>query len=98
MSLPKMTGTTILAVRRDDKVVIGGDLQSLVYAVSYNYPVLFAHTTPPFQFDTIEEDLDFSRFGIRQALDMSQTELWEKMLLFCGLSGLLPLSSNAKSI
>jgi len=81
-----------------DKVVIGGDLRSLIYAASHNYPVIFVKPSPPFQFDLLDEELDLSRFGIQNDADVAQLELWERMFWICGLAGLLPLSSNAQSI
>jgi len=81
-----------------DKIVIGGDLRSLLFAATHNYPVIFVNPNPPFRFDMVSEKLDFSSFGVKRAPNTPQLELWEKMLLLCGLSGLLPLSSRANSI
>ena len=81
-----------------DRVVVGGNLRSLLYAVSNNYPVIFTEPSPPFQFDVFEEDRDLSRFGFDEDDEPNQLELWERLMFLGGMLGLLPLSSNAESI
>ena len=81
-----------------DRVVVGGDLRSLLYAISHNCPVIFTKPNPPFQFDVFEEELNFSRFGFSDDSEPSQLELWERLMFLCGLLGLLPLSASAQSI
>jgi hypothetical protein len=81
-----------------DKVIIGGDLRSLLYAVAHNCPVIFVEPSPPFQFDVFEEGLDFTRFGFSEDDEPNQLEVWERLMFLCGLLGLLPISSSAESI
>jgi hypothetical protein len=81
-----------------DKIVIGGDLRSLLFAVTHNYPVIFVNPSPPFRFDVIDGDLDLSKFGFTEQREVNELELWERMFFILGLSGLCPLSSRAQSM
>ena len=81
-----------------DKIVIGGDLRSLLFAATHNYPVIFVNPNPPFRFDVIDGDLDLSKFGFTEQREVYELELWERMFFILGLSGLCPLSSRAQSI
>ena len=81
-----------------DRVVIGGDLRSLLYAVSHNYPVMFVEPNPPFRFDVFEEGIDLSHFGFGKGTEPSRLETWQRLMFYSGLLGLQPLSSNAQSI
>lgn len=81
-----------------DRIVIGGDLRSLLYAVLNNLPVMFSKPSPPFRFETFAENFDFTRLGFSKEDEPSQEELWERLIFLAGISGLLPLSFNANSI
>jgi hypothetical protein len=81
-----------------DKVVIGGDLRSLLFAANYNYPVIFVEPSPPFRFNILDPELDLSEFGLTEQREIYELELWEKMFFILGLSGLSPLSSKAQGI
>jgi hypothetical protein len=81
-----------------DRVVIGGNIQSLLYAISKNYPLIFVKPSPPFRFDVVDTSLDLTKLGFKQDKEVSQLEVWETLFFYAGLSGLCPLSSNAESI
>lgn len=81
-----------------DRVVIGGDLRSLLFAATHDYPVIFTSPNPPFRFNTITPHPSLSNFGFTEKGLVSELELWEKMFFILGLSGLCPLSSRARSI
>ncbi len=81
-----------------DKVVVGGDLRSLVFAATHNYPVVFVDPKPPFRFDALEHTPNLSKLGFPEEKEVFQLQLWERMFFILGLSGLCPLSSRAESI
>ncbi len=78
-----------------DKIVIGGCLPALLHAYKNNIPVIFAAPKPPFRYDIIEKDYDLSFVGLEPFESYYQRQVWERLLLLLGLSGNLPLSSNA---
>ena len=82
-------------VYQKDKIVIGGCLPALLYAYKNNMPVIFAAAKPPFRYDVIEKDYDLSFVGLEPFESYYQRQVWERLLLLLGLSGNLPLSSNA---
>ena len=81
-----------------DKVVVGGDLRSLIFAATHNCPVVFVNPKPPFRFDKIEYIPNLSKFGFPQGEEVFELELWERMFFILGFAGLCPLSSRAQSI
>ena len=81
-----------------DEIVIGGCLPSLLYAFKNNFPVIFANPKPPFRYDKIEKDYDLSFLGLDPFEMYYQRQVWERLLLLLGLSGNLPLSSNASGM
>ena len=81
-----------------DNIVIGGNVQSLLYAISENYPLIFVKSSPPFRFDLVSPDLDLTKLGFKRDKEVSLLEVWETLFFYAGLSGLCPLSSNAESI
>jgi len=82
-----------------DKVVIGGNLQSLLFAFSNHYPVVFVEPSPPFRFDYVGKDISLKSLGMDPSNGaVTHLQVWQRLLFLLGLSGLLPLSSNAASI
>jgi hypothetical protein len=81
-----------------DKIVVGGDLRSLLYAATHNYPVIFVDPSPPFRFNTIEHTPNLYKLGLSGKKQIYELELWEKMFFILGLAGLCPLSSRAQSL
>ena len=81
-----------------DRVVIGGDLRSLLYSMTNNVPVIFTNSSPPFRFDIMPRSAELHKIGFSVDQDVHKLELWEKAFFILGLSGLCPLSSSAQSI
>ncbi len=82
-------------IYQKDKIVIGGCLSALLYAYKNNIPAIFATPKRPFRYDVIEKDYDLSFVGLEPFESYYQRQVWERLLLLLGLSGNLPLSSNA---
>ena len=70
-------------------------MPSLLYAFKHNLPVIFANPKPPFRYDKIEKEYDLSFVGLEPLESYYQAQIWERLLLLLGLSGNMPLSSNA---
>lgn len=82
-------------IHHHNKVVIGGDLRSLLYGYYNNLPVLFSKPKRPFKFDTLG-DLEVDVGGYNG--DPHQEQLWVYLNFVLGVSGLLPLSGVAEKI
>lgn len=80
-----------------DKIVVGGDLRSLLYAFSNAYPVIYVNPVKPLRFDMFE-GVDLSDLGISSISPQPQVEVWSRLNFLLGLSGLLPLGPNAESM
>ena len=78
-----------------DSIVIGGGLNALLYAYLNNCPCIFTDTFTPFRFDDFNENFDLRHLGVTTS---SKLELWERLILVLGLSGLLPMSDKAASL
>ena len=81
-----------------EQVVVGGDLRSILYALSNNFTLLFTHSTPPFRFDMLDLSVDATKLGFLKDTNVSHLEVWERMFFYAGLLGLIPLSSKAENI
>ena len=80
-----------------DKIVIGGTLESLVYAYSQQLPVIYAVKKIPFQFDEVKHK-NLKYFGLDPDVKHRKSEIWARTNFFLGLAGLLPMSDNVSSI
>jgi len=69
-----------------DTVVVGGNLQSLLTGVLENAPVVFANPTPP------------DRFKKLPGSPKTQLELWERLVFFMGMRGLIPFSDLCQTV
>jgi len=85
-------------VYEKDKIVIGGNLSSLLYAYINDLPVIFTEAEKPFRLDTFDKELDFSFMGLESGISYSHRQIQQNLLLLLGLSGNLPLSANAAGL
>ena len=85
-------------IYQKDTIVIGGCLPSLLYAFKNGLPVIFSKPRPPFRYDKIQKDYDLSFLGLEPFELYYQKQVWERLLVLLGLSGNLPLSSNASGM
>ena len=85
-------------IYQKDTIVIGGCLPSLLYAFKNGLPVIFSKPRPPFRYDKIQKDYDLSFLGLEPFDLYYQKQVWERLLVLLGLSGNLPLSSNASGM
>ena len=85
-------------IYQKDTIVIGGCLAALLYAFKNSLPIIFANPKPPFRYDKIEKEYDLSFLGLEPFESYYQRQVWERLLVLLGLSGNLPLSSNASGM
>lgn len=84
-------------VYEKDKIVIGGGLSALLYALSHELPVIYAESRPPFRFDEMEHE-NLKLLGLSDELPQKQSEMWSRIHFFLGLSGLLPMGTNVNNL
>ena len=70
-----------------NKIVVGGDLRSLLYAAFNRIPILYRDPIPPFRFDRLSHH-SLPLLGFQEK-EVAAREVWEKVSFFLGLSGLL---------
>ena len=80
-----------------DIIVIGGNLEAFLYAYVHELPTIYVEKKIPFRFDQIEHK-NLRYIGLDPNQIYESSELWARLNFFLGLSGLLPMSSNATSI
>ena len=74
-----------------DKIVVGGDIRSLLYAYYNELPVVFSRPNPPFRFDVFSgSGLDLCGLPVEQPCTPRQ--VWEKLVFLLGLAGLMPVN------
>ena len=84
-------------VYEKDKIVIGGGLSALLYALSHELPVIYAESRLPFRFDEMEHE-NLKLLGLSDELPQKQSEMWSRIHFFLGLSGLLPMGTNVNNL
>ena len=80
-----------------DKIVIGSNLEALLYACNHQLPVIYTDPQIPFRFDEIKHK-NLINLGISMDQHHNQAEIWARLNFFLGLSGLLPVGPNASSL
>ena len=69
-----------------DEIIVGGNLSALIRGALSNLPLVFTSPTPPDRFKKIPNS------------PKTQLELWERLMFFMGLRGLIPFSNLCQSI
>jgi len=83
-----------------DRIVIGGTLNSLIYAYLNDLPVLFVEVKTPFMFDTLPAGLDLRGLSLPHihSKEVTEQELLQHIMIGSSLAGNIPLSDSALSI
>jgi len=93
-----------------DEVVIGNDLNAVLYSYINSAPIILNNTNKPLFFEFLPYEFDISKLNLRlsgydlQSVDTvkrvgsSKLEIWERLLFLLSLSGLSPLSDKTSSI
>lgn len=94
-----------------ERVVVGNDFESVIYAFVHQLPLISTTLKRPFRFDYCGRDYDWGCVKLSSSLNreiithdkvyyagVSKELLWERLLFLMGLKGLLPLGGIATSI
>jgi len=81
-----------------DTVVIGDNLDALVYAYLNDHHILFNNIAPPTIIDFFSPDLDLSMFGIENDGSVSKMSLWGMLRYSMSLAGKIINSQEVTSI
>ena len=93
-----------------DRVVIGSDLNAVIYAFAEEVPLLYTSPRPPLRFDFLDSKLDLSflklpnknrtlsTFNTKLSVGSQKRLLWERLLFLLSLRGHLPLSNLCKNM
>tara|TARA_Y100000310_G_scaffold212856_1_gene213736 strand:+ start:1452 stop:2354 length:903 start_codon:yes stop_codon:yes gene_type:complete len=93
-----------------DEVVVGNDLNAVLYSYINNVPILLNNINKPLFFEFLPYEFDVSKLNLRltgyelQGLSSvknvgpSKLEMWERLLFLLSLSGMAPLSNKIESI
>jgi len=94
-------------VHNYENVIIGSTLEALIYAYITGFPVFFAGSRCPKEFEHFEPDFCFPNMknniitkntsnGVIQ-LGINQEELWSKLMFFLSLAGQIPITEEPSS-
>ena len=93
-----------------EEIVVGSNLQALLFAFNRGLKIIFTEPQRPFRFDYFSPDLDLScvklehssrtlkTFGDDIIVGIPKNALWERLLFFLSLKGKVPLSNLCKSM
>jgi hypothetical protein len=93
-----------------EKIIIGSNLDALLYCFLNNLPFVYVNIDPPHRFDHFKPEQDLSFFGLEnkshtlasptsnKVIGSYKDILWEKLYFYLTLSGLNPVADKASSI
>ena len=93
-----------------EKIIIGCNLDALLYCFLNNLPFVYANIDPPHRFDYFNPEQDLSLFGIEntpqvfkspsseKTIGAEKNIIWEKLYFYLTLAGLNPIADKASSI
>ena len=76
-----------------DKIVVGGDIRSLLHAYFHELPVVFCSPNPPFRFDIFPSD-NLEIIGMPPGKTYTSRQVWERLVFLLGMSGLMPINGD----
>lgn len=96
-------------VHKYDNIIIGSTLEALIYSYTTNYPVFFAGSRCPKEFEYFEPAMAIFPFeelttktiqtnDFIYEVGNSKLPLWENLIFCLSMAGLVPLADNASSI
>lgn len=92
------------------QLVIGSNLEALLYCYLNNVPFVYVKLERPHRFDYFDPDQDLSFFGLKnisstlisprckKLIGSSKDILWEKLYFYLTLAGLNPIADKSSSI
>jgi len=97
-------------IREYKNIVVGSSLEAVLFAFVNKYPIFFTEPEPPLRFDYFSADLDFSfmqipatfkqvkSFDDEKLIGIPKQQLWNIIIFFLGIDGLVPLSNFCNSM
>ena len=81
-----------------NELVLGGSLESLLYAYKTETPIVIDKARRPFEFDMCPSELDWSFLGYASNSEVGSLRLWERLSFLLSLSGLLLFPNSIENI
>ena len=81
-----------------DELILGGSLESLLYAYKTETPIIIDKSRRPFELDMAPSELDWSFLGYKPETDVGSLRLWERLSFLLSLSGLLLFPNSIENI
>ena len=81
-----------------DNLILGGSLESLLYAYKTETPIVINKPRQPFELDMVPATLDLSFLGYKPEVEVSCLRLWERLSFLLSLSGLLLFPNSIENI
>tara|TARA_A100001515_G_scaffold145054_1_gene151609 strand:+ start:174 stop:1109 length:936 start_codon:yes stop_codon:yes gene_type:complete len=93
-----------------DQLVVGGNIEAVVYSFIRDIPLLFTRQVKPFRFDSFDSGFDLSLFGVVQedktlttrdkekVIGFYKKDLWERLTFMLSVAGNIPFADKIKSI
>jgi len=93
-----------------EKIIIGSNIDALLYSFLNNVPFVYVSIDPPHRFDHFSPEQDLSFFGLEnkshilvsptstKVVGSNKDILWEKLYFYLTLAGLNPVADKASSI
>ena len=81
-----------------DELILGGSLESLLYAYKTETPIIIDNPKRPFEFDLLPSEFDLSFLGYDPKNDTSCLRLWERLSFLLSLSGLLLFPNSIENM
>lgn len=92
-----------------EKIILGGSIESLVYAYKTGIPIILVDPQPPFVFDYLDPEISFKELGIDDNIALksnsgevvfgpNKLRIWQKLLFLLSLSGKVIYGDTTRSV
>ena len=81
-----------------DELILGGSLESLLYAYKTETPIIIDKPRRPFELDKVPSEFDLSFLGYDPKTQVNRLRLWERLSFLLSLSGLLLFPNSIENI
>ncbi len=81
-----------------DELVLGGSLESLLYAYKTETPIIIDKPRRPFELDIVPSEFNLSFLGYKSGNEISCLRLWDRLSFLLSLSGLLLFPNSIENI
>ena len=81
-----------------EKLILGGSLESLLYAFVHEIPIVISNPIVPFELETMDYDGDFKFLGYDHAREIYKSEMWDRLSFILSMAGLIMLPNTIKNM